>query len=275
MDTGFVRSLEDPEWQSSQIDLLLTRKDFGHPLAVFPETKIYPIEAVIGFVEVTKRIDKRKLLEDFGKVKDLKQKTKRTYVLPYSFARAAGMPGTDSPPDSSDMLKKVYATISDLEPRFFYFAFESDWTEPASLCRVFQAAGEELGVHCHGLFVPQFGFFMHKAVQTPPSRHVVEYMTAMPDAFIAFLSQVLGALQSFTVVPSNAGIPLSTDIFRTTISTTIVAMFDHGCTTKALANREYGRLVWGFALHRRCDGGIAPQNCEIGCMRRQRSWFEE
>ena len=48
---------------------------------------------------------------------------------------------------------------------------------------------------------------MHKAVQTPPSRHVVEYMTAMPDALIAFLSQVLGALQSFTVVPSNARHP--------------------------------------------------------------------
>jgi len=208
VDTGFVRSLEDPDWQSNQIDLLLTRSDFGHPLAVFPETKVYPIEAVVGFVEVTKRVDKRKLEEDFRKVRDLKQKTQRTYVLPYSFAKTMRMPGTEAPPDPSDMLKKVYATFTDLEPRFFYFAFESDWTEATSLCRVLQETGEEMGVHCHGLFVPEFGFFMHKAVFEPPSRHAVKYLTAMPDAFTAFLSQILEALQSFTVIPSNAAIPL-------------------------------------------------------------------
>ena len=49
---------------------------------------------------------------------------------------------------------------------------------------------------------------MHKAVFEPPSRHAVKYITAMPDAFIAFLSQILEALQSFTVIPSNAAIPL-------------------------------------------------------------------
>ena len=208
VDTGFVRSLEDPDWQSNQIDLLLTRSDFGHPLAVFPETKVFPIEAVVGFVEVTKRIDKRKMEEDFRKVKELKLKTKRTYVFPYSFAKAMGMLGTEAPPDSSDVLKKVYVTFTDLEPRFFYFAFERDWAEATSLCRTLQATGEQIGVHCHGLFVPEFGFFMHKAESEPPSKHTVKYITAMPDAFIAFLSQLLEALQSFTLIPSNAAIPL-------------------------------------------------------------------
>ena len=78
IDTGFVRTLEDPKWQSRQIDILFTRQDVCHPLAVFPDSKVFPLEAIIGFLEVTKSINKGKLIEDFNKVADLIISTEST-----------------------------------------------------------------------------------------------------------------------------------------------------------------------------------------------------
>lgn len=206
LSSGFVRSLDDPDWQSNQIDLLITRKDIGYPLAVFPGNEIYPIEAVVGFVEVTRTLNAAKLEEDFEKVRDLKRRTSRTYVYPYSYAKAAGIvPRTASEP--ADSLKKVVLTTKDLEPRFYYFAFTTDWKKPESLCKVLQGTGNKLGVHCHGVFIPDFGFFMHQAVASGPSNHDVKYVLDPADAFITFLSVFLESLQTFTDPSPVASIP--------------------------------------------------------------------
>ena len=69
--TGFVRSLEKPGWQSNQIDLLLFRSDICYPIATHQEFKVFPVESVISFMEVTSNLTPGKLLEDYEKVADL------------------------------------------------------------------------------------------------------------------------------------------------------------------------------------------------------------
>ena len=90
IDTGFVRSLEKPGWQSNQIDVLLSRSDICYPLATHHEYKVYPLESVISFVEVTSDLTR----------------AKRSFPLP-------------KPPASTILHPAYNATY----PRFLYFAF--------------------------------------------------------------------------------------------------------------------------------------------------------
>ena len=207
IESGFVRSLDDLSWQSRQIDVLLTRKDIGQALAVLPGSKVFPIEALVGFMEVTQTLNKKKLAKDFEKVRDLKQKARRTYIVPYTFAKAMGLPvdKTINEAGHNTRLLKVEYAIEDLEPRFFYFAFSSQWKKTEVICKNLKEMGARLGVHCHGLFILDRGYFLHQ----PYGDYRVLYRTDLPDAFVLFLNNIIEALNSFTVVPSVATIPIA------------------------------------------------------------------
>jgi hypothetical protein len=209
VESGFVRSLEDLEWQSPQLDILLTRKDLGHPLAVLPGSKVFPIEAVIGAMEVTKTINKKKLKEDFEKVHLLKTRVKRTYILPLTVALQFGLikPDEKIAQMTQEKIKTscVYKTFDSLQPRFYYFAFGSNWKNVKTICRNFKEVGKATGAHCHGMFVLGKGYFYHK----PYGDFKVMYTDRMPDAFVLFLNNVIESLNSFTHIPYMASIPLS------------------------------------------------------------------
>lgn len=207
IESGFVRSLEDLEWQSPQLDILLTRKDIGHPLAVLPGSKVFPIEAVIGAMEVTKTLTKKKLKEDFEKVRLLKQRVKRTYIFPYLTAVNLGFikKSEDELSEEEKRTKRVSLSFQGLQPRFYYFAFGSNWKNIKTICRNIKEVGEATKVHLHGMFVLDHGFFLHK----PFGNFEVFHTGRMPDAFVLFLNNIIESLQSFTDIPYMATIPLN------------------------------------------------------------------
>lgn len=44
IDSGFIRTLENPDFISKQIDTIFYYNDIGFPMAVTPKMKIFPIE---------------------------------------------------------------------------------------------------------------------------------------------------------------------------------------------------------------------------------------
>lgn len=213
IETGFVRSLEDPNWESSQIDLLLTRQDTGHPLAVFPGTKVFPIESVIGFIEVTKMLDRQKLEDDFQKVKDLKHMVKRHYTVPTNIARMMGvLPKVEDQSEEEllrDRITRVAIQSMDLEPRFFYFAFSTEWKKTKTICENIASMGQKHRTHLHGMLLLDTGYFKHTPTSDPKTAYEISYVTDIPSAFIMFVHDLIDALQTFTIPPEQATVPLS------------------------------------------------------------------
>lgn len=213
IETGFVRSLEDSNWESSQIDLLLTRQDTGHPLAVFPGTKVFPIESVIGFIEVTKVLNRQKLEDDFKKVKDLKHRVKRHYTLPRNIARMMGiLPKVENQSEEEilkDRITRVGIQSMDCEPRFFYFAFSTEWKKTKTICENIASVGRKYQTHLHGMLILDTGYFKHTPTSDPKTAYEISYVTDVPSAFIMFMHDLIDALQTFTIVPEQATVPLS------------------------------------------------------------------
>ncbi len=213
IETGFVRSLEAPAWQSRQIDILFTRQDVCHPLAVFPDTKVFPIESIVGFMEVTKTIDRAKLTKDFKKVADLKHKVRRHFRMPTATARQFGLLRDSPPPQSEkevlrERITRIVIELNDLEPRFFYFAFTSKWKNIESICQNLASVGRELGVHLHGMMILDRGYFKHTPTDDPQTAYRISYLTDPNQAYIMFIHDIIDSLQTFDQVPSSAAIPL-------------------------------------------------------------------
>jgi hypothetical protein len=213
IETGFVRSLDDANWQSNQIHLLFTRQDIGHPLAVFPGTKIFPIESVIGFMEVTKSIDSEKLALDFRKISELKHRVKRRYTIPTNVAREMGvLPKVENQTEKdllNDRITRVRIESADLEPRFFYFAFSTSWKKLETICRNLALIGKKEKVHLHGMLILNTGYFKHTPTNDPQKAYRISYINRFPAAYIAFIHDLVDSLQTFTIVPETAAVPLS------------------------------------------------------------------
>ncbi|MBA7682155.1 hypothetical protein ES703_90501 [subsurface metagenome] len=188
-DTGFVRTLEKPGWESKQIDILLVRRDICFPLAILKRFKVYPIESVIGFMEVTSKVNKGKLTEDFEKVVDLKRLYKRHCHIP-------------KPPIGTQ-----FCQVDAPHPRFYYFAFSTDWAKPQTVNRVIKEMSREYGIQLHAMFVLGQGCYVSPTpTKDNPSPDVI-FTPNMPDSFIGFLYHILMNLQTADFLPPNASIP--------------------------------------------------------------------
>jgi hypothetical protein len=201
------------DWQSNQIDLLFTRQDIGYPLAVLPGTKIFPIESIIGFMEVTKTLDKKKLENDFKKIASLKHRVQRHYTIPTNVARRMGIiPSTETQTDQEqlmDRITRVSIKTSDLEPRFFYFAFSTYWKNIPIICKNISDVGKKYKVHLHGMLILNTGYYKHTPTDDPRTAYNVSYIKEMPSAFITFIHELIDALQTFSIVPETATVPLA------------------------------------------------------------------
>jgi hypothetical protein len=189
ISTGFVRSLERPKWRSNQIDILLGRNDICYPIAVHNEYRVYPIESIISFVEVTSNLTKGKLREDYEKVADLQRLHKRMYYIPMPPAGVAPYP-TDA-----------------VHPRFYYFAFSTD-SSVDTLSRWLLEMSNEYRTQLHALFVltPSVCLVMPNA-EPDYDRLIPE--TRPQFAISVFLQHILMGLQTADFIPANASLPLT------------------------------------------------------------------
>lgn len=193
--TGFVRSLEKPEWLSNQIDIIITRRDICYPIAVHQEYSVYPLESVISFLEVTSNLTKGKLLEDYEKVTELQRIHKRLYYVPVPPAGIGAYPTEN---------KAVH-------PRFYYFAFSTSCSQELIEHYLLELSNK-YRIQLHSLFVlkPGYCFVMPNAVAGAEIPYQsIKAETKPRDSIIAFLQHILTVLQTADFIPHNASIPFA------------------------------------------------------------------
>ena len=195
VDTGFVRSLEKPGWRSNQIDILLSRNDICYPLAIHHEYKVYPLESIISFMEVTSNLTSAKMREDYEKVTELQRLNKQLYFVPKVPAGVNQWLAYNAP-----------------RPRFYYFAYSTEWSEKETVKRNLLKLSNDYRIQLHATFVLDHGWWFMMPNATPGAKtpysdlHIID---SMPDSFIAFLQHVLLNLQTADFIPPNGSIPFS------------------------------------------------------------------
>lgn len=124
---GFIRSLDFPDWESHELDLIFTNDWYSQPLAVYPTHSIFPIEAVIGIMEVTKTFSQKKMRKDFAKAEEVQRCVGGNWDVSLNVVRHL-IPPEKLPPlknEMADRITQVRIHWGDLHPRFFYFAASS------------------------------------------------------------------------------------------------------------------------------------------------------
>jgi hypothetical protein len=202
--TAFIRTAENPLWESNEIDIIFTNNQWGSPIAVTNEYKVYPLESIIGLLEVTSNINRTKLNKDFLKVKDTLSLVKRYYNVSLPVAKSLGFTIDDSKYENiSERNLRATITQSDLQPRFFYFAYSSNWVNINTIISNLENSLRTYSnVVLHGMYIIDIGFFRSK----PGERTTIDYDTSS-NSFITFLHVLIDALHTFTKPPMTATIP--------------------------------------------------------------------
>ncbi len=204
--TCFVRTSEAPCWESNEIDIVLTNQNWGSPLAITKEYKVYPIESVMGIMLVTGSLNSKKLKDDFEIAQAVQRLKTRRYEIPLMIAEKYGMPLEGHIIPKIDIRnQRVHVQITDLSPRFFYFSYSSDWEREKTICKnIEQALREQNDVVLHGMYILEKGFFR----SVPGERTSVEYDNRA-ESFLTFLHVLLDSLHTFSIPPELATLPLS------------------------------------------------------------------
>lgn len=225
VERGFVRSLgkertpEELKWKSHSVDILFTHGDSGLVLSSQPNTKVFPLESVLGFMEVTKTVDRQKLRKDFLKVRDLKHQVHRYCWCSLSKAEELGVLKLEDycakknmPLEETRKFARNYREVvlyNDLEPRFYYFAYSTSWNDPETICQNIYEASEEFDVHLHGMLILDRGLFRRNTVR---GQVVYNYIQDLDEAFALFMHSLIDSLMTFTKIPEGTSIPL--DIYQ-------------------------------------------------------------
>ncbi len=225
VERGFVRSLgkemtpEELKWKSHSMDILFTHGDSGLVLSSQPNTKVFPLESVLGFMEVTKTVDRQKFREDFEKVQELKRQVRRYCWCSIAKAEAMGVLNLEDycakaniPVERARKFSRNYRVVvpyNDLEPRFYYFAYSTTWSDPETICRNIDEAIEDFGVHLHGMLILDKGFFRR---DTGSEEVVYNYTQDLDQAFAIFMHNLIDSLMTFVKIPEGTSIPL--DIYQ-------------------------------------------------------------
>lgn len=219
VESGFVHSLHPIDngesfevWKDDrQIDVLFTYGDSGLVLSPEQNLKVFPLESILGFMEITTTLDAQKLQCDFDKVSGLKRQVRRYCYCSVATARNYGFMDNaeyEQLPEASRQYPRnhyVVVAYNDLEPRFFYFATTSDWKKPETVCRNLQKVSRDLGVHLHGMLILDQGFF-----RIAPTRknNQVEYIDEPEIGMAYFMHTLIDALNTFEKIPPGTTIPL-------------------------------------------------------------------
>ena len=230
IDSGFMRVLSDPDWHCPQLDLIFSHQHDGYPLAVFPGTKVFPREAVIGYMDVTKRMTLCKLMSDFKKARDIQEKTMKIFQIPSNIATLMQGPIKRTNPAVAKARRLAYLpkkqgrltsikqmeqrigrreiSGGDLPPRFFSFAFTSEWSNVETICKNLALAGSKYEPHLHGMLVLDKGLFVHTPSAIKQEKYRLLYLDDIPSAFMLFIHTLIDSLITSDSIPSHGVIPL-------------------------------------------------------------------
>jgi hypothetical protein len=151
---GSIVAADEPNLSSPAIDRIVHDPSLAPPLVHSDDHSVLPIEAVVGLVEITMRLDASKLREDIVRMSSVKAMRKRRYLIP--------VPGTAT--------QSYPAKVDALSPRSFVVGVPEDrsW-KPETIAASLRSIQIELGppTHVHGLYVIGIGFFETIPIENP------------------------------------------------------------------------------------------------------------
>lgn len=219
VESGFVHSLHPCDdgqsfevWKDDrQIDVLFTYGDTGLVLSPEQNLKVFPLESILGFMEVTTNLNAKKLHEDFEKVSGLKRQVRRYCYCSVAIARKCNFlddEGFEQLPARCREFPRNHSIIveyNDLEPRFFYFATTSKWKKPETICKNLKKASAAFAVHLHGMLILDQGFFRISPIS---GNSQVDYIDDPEVGMGRFMHGLIDSLNTFAKIPPGTTIPL-------------------------------------------------------------------
>ncbi len=219
VESGFVHSLHPSDngqtfevWKDDrQIDVLFTYGDTGLVLSPEQNLKVFPLESILGFMEVTTNLSAEKLHEDFEKVSGLKRQVQRYCYCSVEIAQKYNFLDDESYERLPEICRKfprnhsIIVEYNDLEPRFYYFAATSKWKKSDTICKNLKQASTNFGVHLHGMLILDQGFFR---ISPTVGSSQVDYIDDPEVAMGRFMHGLIDSLNTFAKIPPGTTIPL-------------------------------------------------------------------
>jgi uncharacterized protein DUF6602 len=183
MAPGHVVMAETPNELGTKLDLVIYDPSFAKPLLRLENgTCIFPFETVVGVVEVTASLDKKKLLGDLKRVVTACSASKKVFF------------------ESSGMNKHVPLVVERpfIHPRSFIFAAESRIKRPETVAKYLQTSLQELGetANLHLAYIGGLGVF-----RAWGKGHGYSVDFAQEASVITFAKEVAIALHRMPVRP--------------------------------------------------------------------------
>lgn len=193
---GAVVTSRNPGKQSPAIDRIVFDASVAPPLIQDPTHAVFPIESVCGLVEITMRLDTRKLKDDIERMAPIKAMTIRRYLVP--------VPST--------VTRVMSKEVPGLSPRSFVIGVPADpnW-KPKTIGDALREIQLKLGppTHVHGLYVIGIGFF-----ETIPVENETEPMYRIqawtgPDRVFRFSDSYRRSFDRWDSLPQGWTVDLS------------------------------------------------------------------
>jgi Domain of unknown function (DUF6602) len=143
--SGHIVWGNDADNPGTLYDLIIYSPDICGPLSTIGSHSIFPLECIVGAIEATASINKRKMKKDVDKLTRLRLMNRKFYWLS----------------TGSTTHEAVYEKI-EITPRCFIFAAESHWKTIETCAKDLQELlieTHEKEAHIHGLYIRNLGFF--------------------------------------------------------------------------------------------------------------------
>lgn len=137
---GHIVCGDNPDISGTFYDLVIYRPDICGPLSKMDTFFVFPLECVVGAIEITSNLDETKLKKDINRLNKLRLMKRRYYWLSTGSITHASVYETDI-----------------ITPRCFMFAAEIKWKNDKTFAKHFQNTLKDTGTneaHIHAIYTP-------------------------------------------------------------------------------------------------------------------------
>lgn len=174
---GAVISSKKPDEQSKVIDRVIYDPSAVSPFIYDEAQSVFPIEAVVGLVEITMSLNEAKLRSDIEHMVDVKAMTTRRYFVPIKGTKTRVKPREEKTPS----------------PRSYVIGLpENQNWKPLQIAQSLRSIQSKLGppTHIHGLYVMGIGFYETIPVENESEQKYRINMWKGPDRLFRFTQRL-------------------------------------------------------------------------------------
>ncbi len=168
-------------------DLVIYRPDICGPLSKIDSFFVFPLECVVGAIEITSYLNDKKLKEDVSKLTKLRLMKHRYYWLSTGSITHAPVYETDI-----------------ITPRCFMFAAEVQWKKDITFAKRFQKILKDIGTteaHIHAIYAGACGCFgvQSRCSQSDP---LFTIWQKKENPLLTFINNVVISIHRFPIKPN-------------------------------------------------------------------------